>query len=353
MNSASCQLLVFAACVYLFSMVRADLGRKNVTMKTLWFMNADARSYQHLSHVKAAIVSAIANNVNDLYPVIMIQNTHVSAPRWFLEFNKTNYGIVLYHNLSFINILNKRVYIDSSFPGKVYHHKWGSLAMTATFLRFDIPLVLPQIKSMLATKVNVNVDFDYVLYTDTDVLITANYKVSDLPKPRMMLQACDRVKRNVPENAGVLYINVKAFEPLSKDIVRWAERVNWTWPGDLWDQGMMNNYFLTQPANTRPELMPPLYHWKPYWGRNDRAALIHFHGSKPRQHAECIATNGDTDFKVCNRDLVTYDFAVFMRKEYKLSYSDFAASYAHYVSLFYHYFSLMPTYFPHFDLNAA
>ena len=109
---------------------------------------------------------------------------------------------------------------------------------------------------------------------------------------------------------------------------------------------MINNYFLTQPQHLRPELMPPLYHWRPYWGRNDRAALIHFHGAKPGSLAECIATNDGTNFKVCNRDLITHDFAVFMNREYKLSYSSFAASYAHYLSLFYYYFSLMPTLFP-------
>ena len=29
--------------------------------------------------------------------------------------------------------------------------------------------------------------------------------------------------------------------------------------------------------------------WKPYWGRNDAASIIHFHGPKPRQIASIKA----------------------------------------------------------------
>ena len=29
------------------------------------------------------------------------------------------------------------------------------------------------------------------------------------------------------------------------------------------------------------ELLPIEYNWKPYWGINDKAKLIHFHGMKP------------------------------------------------------------------------
>ena len=44
----------------------------------------------------------------------------------------------------------------------------------------------------------------------------------------------------------------------------------------LFDQGYLNELCFKD-----MELLPIEYNWKPYWGINDKAKLIHFHGMKP------------------------------------------------------------------------
>ena len=41
------------------------------------------------------------------------------------------------------------------------------------------------------------------------------------------------------------------------------------------------------------ELLPIEYNWKPYWGINDKAKLIHFHGMKPSSNLNeaCFITD--------------------------------------------------------------
>ena len=43
-----------------------------------------------------------------------------------------------------------------------------------------------------------------------------------------------------------------------------------------WDQFTYKKYF----ASTK-NYLDPIYNWKPYWGENSNAKIIHFHGPKP------------------------------------------------------------------------
>lgn len=46
------------------------------------------------------------------------------------------------------------------------------------------------------------------------------------------------------------------------------------------------------------ELLPIEYNWKPYWGINDKAKLIHFHGMKPSSNLNEAGFITDNSFSV-------------------------------------------------------
>ncbi|HVZ63919.1 MAG TPA: hypothetical protein VG936_04965 [Lacunisphaera sp.] len=120
----------------------------------------------------------------------------------------------------------------------------------------------------------------HVLYTDCDVMFTAAFDGS--------LTACAPAWFAVaPEhdaadpaamNTGVMVMNVDALRgdaPAFRRAVRelLAESVR-----SSFDQHAYRVHYRGKWENLPPEL-----NWKPYWGRNPAAQIIHFHGPKPFQ----------------------------------------------------------------------
>jgi lipopolysaccharide biosynthesis glycosyltransferase len=85
----------------------------------------------------------------------------------------------------------------------------------------------------------------------------------------VMLMNTERLRKSLPKFREYISKNLAALERESWDeaAYRWFYRDS---NGPLWDR-------------LRPEL-----NWKPYWGENAQAKIIHFHGPKPyqRDHIE-------------------------------------------------------------------
>ena len=85
----------------------------------------------------------------------------------------------------------------------------------------------------------------------------------------VMLMNTERLRKSLPKFREYISQNLAALERESWDeaAYRWFYRDS---NGPLWDR-------------LRPEL-----NWKPYWGENAQAKIIHFHGPKPfqREHIE-------------------------------------------------------------------
>jgi lipopolysaccharide biosynthesis glycosyltransferase len=85
----------------------------------------------------------------------------------------------------------------------------------------------------------------------------------------VMLMNTERLRASLPEFREYISDNLAALERESWDeaAYRWFYRDS---NGPLWDR-------------LRPEL-----NWKPYWGENAQAKIIHFHGPKPfqREHID-------------------------------------------------------------------
>ncbi len=123
------------------------------------------------------------------------------------------------------------------------------------------------------------------MYTDCDVMFARD------PEPELAGVRCKRFAV-APEfergdydriNTGVMLMNVPALhrdqEPFARFIGRNLERLVDT----AWDQEAYRLYYrrklplLPNGWNRLDETL----NWKPYWGENGSASIIHFHGPKP------------------------------------------------------------------------
>lgn len=136
--------------------------------------------------------------------------------------------------------------------------------LTSTFMRFDIPVL--------------ETEDEYVLYCDFDVLFTGDVRSEDLPKPKLLAAAPEfnpDASKMTYFNAGVMILNVPAMrEQCDALFQRLRERT----PNNegLFDQGYLNELCFNE-----FEILSNAYNWKPYWGYNPDAKIIHFHGMKP------------------------------------------------------------------------
>ena len=101
------------------------------------------------------------------------------------------------------------------------------------------------------------VDLENVLYTDVDTIFMGDMNACSLPAPRI-LAAAGEVTMLTPANAGVLHINLTAWQELHGDLMRFAGLHNWTFPNA--DQEWLFSFF-----GDRVSVLPDTYNWKPYW----------------------------------------------------------------------------------------
>lgn len=139
-------------------------------------------------------------------------------------------------------------------------------------MRLDIPFVETQ--------------EDLVLYTDIDVYFNKNISLSDLPEPKYLAAAPEFTKSPKEMtyfNAGVLLLNVKNTRKQCEKIFLDLQNGKPNKSG-LFDQGFLNQYCFKE-----MNLLPIEYNWKPYWGINPKAKIIHYHGMKP---GGCFSNSG-------------------------------------------------------------
>jgi hypothetical protein len=129
-------------------------------------------------------------------------------------------------------------------------------------------------------------DDEYVLYTDCDMMFSAGTDVGQFepstfmaaPQFNMMGHLTKDVRKGlplVPElNSGVMVINVPQLRrDLPGILSLGCEMAEF----DLgYDQQFLDIYYRGSWAP-----LAPSYNWKPYWGPNPLANIVHFHGPKP------------------------------------------------------------------------
>lgn len=136
------------------------------------------------------------------------------------------------------------------------------------WLRVDIPLI--------------ETEDDFVLYSDIDVMFLGP-PAANLT-PRYLAAAPERYRWRWPHfNSGVMVLNLPGLRAVHDRFVAAITRrmaPGWQPPGH--DQVSYNQFFRWRHAR-----LPLSMNWKPYWGVNPDARLVHFHGPKPA-HADAF-----------------------------------------------------------------
>ncbi len=211
----------------------------------------ESNSNVYVDLLEVALKSARLNTTLELCVLYDGPKNH----RCYRLLNK--YGVqIIRHKFSH----EKEIYrlFDHDFLGRPMDPK----KIVSAFMRMDIPFVEKKA--------------EYVLYVDLDVLFTRDIREEDLPKPAY-LAACGEFSpaQDMSQyfNAGVMVLNVRNMRRRCKLIFKDLEN------GTVvrgFDQGYLNKYCLADRT-----WLPVEYNWKPYWGINPEAAIIHYHGMKP------------------------------------------------------------------------
>lgn len=137
-----------------------------------------------------------------------------------------------------------------------------------TFTRMDVPLI--------------EEDEDFVLFCDVDVMFLQDIRQEELPQPQYCA-AAPEIRKDFDVswrghrffNAGVMYLNVSGMRKKRDAFLSMLRRKE---PSKIecFDQGYLNH--LCEKDFDELDLE---YNWKPYWGINRDAKIIHMHSAKP------------------------------------------------------------------------
>ena len=219
-----------------------------------WFFALSEASLGHPDHdwqslIRTAVASARAHT--SLEPIFLYDG---AASSFTAELQAAGV-IVVHHQLSYLPNIVQRWHAIGHPPDAM------KLAIIAgAYLRTEIP--------------NLGYDDEFVLYTDCDVLFLSDPDISRF-RPQFFACAPQRYQNDpIDMNSGVMVMNVPAMRSELANfyhfIVQNFERFG------AFDQDALREYYAG-----RYEPLPLELNWKPYWGINPNASIIHFHGPKP------------------------------------------------------------------------
>jgi hypothetical protein len=143
---------------------------------------------------------------------------------------------------------------------------------------------MPHIKRKLHAGGLGDVDTEYVLYTDADIMFLSDINSCSLPKPAIMSIGPEH-EHGTKENTGVMYINVTGLSEALPGMLDYADSKQWDLA--VFDQSLVLEHF----PRGKLGLLPDDYNHKPYWGGSQKAAILHWHGPKPKRFLGCMVAH--------------------------------------------------------------
>ena len=215
-------------------------------MKIPWFFCLNEnRDSLFLEMAKVAVASSVECNF-DRYCVY--DGNNVEFESFLKDYNVT----VIKHESLFKKAILKSV------DAKLHNIFFGA------YLRIDIPKIIDTLK----------LNFDRYLYTDCDVIFQKDPSGNLLKSSPAYIAAAGEFTQNEMKyfNSGVMWCNTKSLLESydSFDYFVQSEKFKF----EAFDQGALNSFYTA-------EKFEDTLNWKPYWGVNEHAYIIHFHGPKP------------------------------------------------------------------------
>ena len=221
---------------------------------TKWFFALSEASMDHPNHdwkamIRAAVLSAKANTG------LQAHFLYDGAPSAFIESLQGLGVTVLHRALTFLPNIQGRWHQIGLPPDAL-----RLSIMAGAYLRTEIP--------------SLDLADEYILYTDCDVLFLADPEIERF-RPAYFACAPQRDPNDLADiNSGVMVMNVPAMRQELANF--WHFIVNNFERFGAHDQDALREYYAG-----RYDTLPLEMNWKPYWGTNPAARIVHFHGPKP------------------------------------------------------------------------
>jgi lipopolysaccharide biosynthesis glycosyltransferase len=214
----------------------------------------------YIDHIKAMVNSAVKNTSLQSY---FIYDGEADELTDWLEARGVT---IVYHKSSLANL------IQACESDKVNKHT----AMGA-YLRLDIPLLLKDL----------SITDDVVLYTDCDVVFVKDVHYTDIPKFFAIAPEFNSRPERPYFNTGVMFINTAEFTESHGQLMAFIAQT-----GDLskfgdYDQGVVNQFY-----HGKFSQLEWNYNWRPYFGINPDAVIVHYHGLKIKDIVSALKNNG-------------------------------------------------------------
>lgn len=241
-----------------------------------WYFACNDKSPDFYPLIKGAVNSALENTF--LEPHFIYDGAENELTEWLKEKNVK----IINHRISFYEEL-----------GNHYNENLLNIASGA-FLRCDIPVI--------------EKEDEFVLYTDCDVLFLKDFESSI--KPEYFACSTQFDKKNFRDfNTGVMLMNVnklrESHEKFTKFIVENLNVLN------TFDQTAYQIFY-----NGKNTKLPVIFNHKPYWGTDENAAILHFHGAKPTDFTSDEALKIMPHYNLYKKNPVAYDFYLSLFKKY-------------------------------------
>lgn len=220
------------------------------------FSNDIERNQCYIDMLRAGLSSARKNTTLDLY-CLYDGDEDDYLYSLLMEYNVK----VKIAKISFLSQL-KKIYTPAYMMEK-FGFVISELSLRSRFLRMLISEYEPD---------------DYVLYCDTDVLFLKDISLSDFTALPEYIGVCSEFDKSNDYsyfNAGVMLINIKNAKTKYQEFLELINKGEKA-PIECCDQGYLNTLY-----ENKFDRLPPEYNWKPYWGINENAKILHFHGIKP------------------------------------------------------------------------
>ncbi len=161
-------------------------------------------------------------------------------------------------------ILHRLTFHDALREAQERHKpEWPDYMKTAegAFMRIEIGLL--------------EVEESHVLYTDCDVMFEAPVTIDHL-RPELFAIAPQFKPDSFYDdvNCGVMVLNVERMRRDRPALIEFMCENFGRIAG--YDQELLQLYY-----KGRWDPLSPVYNWKPHWGEQPRARIVHFHGPKP------------------------------------------------------------------------
>ncbi len=233
-------------------------------MKIVFALDSTSSEYRLLA--KVMVRSALDQGLSNLH--CLYQGVDDEFTRW-LEAAGVK---VLFHTGSLKDD------IAATYRGnKTLSHALG------TYLRLEIPDAFSALGYM----------DEFVLYVDVDVLFTPKFS---LPNVRPLLVAgapCWSIDNFKFMNTGVLVLNLPALRHRLRAFRQFLMDNKFDFESSGFgpcDQGAWNVFFRGE-----WERLPSQYNWKPFWGVNEAAQIVHFVGPNPFEAGEILIGQQSSD----------------------------------------------------------